>query len=59
MLTAITDAFLSVLNPVAICAILVGVPIGMVIGAIPGLGETIGMAIFIPFTFTMPTRDLL
>lgn len=55
MLTAITDAFLSVLNPVSIGAILLGVPIGMVIGAIPGLGGTIGMAIFIPFTFTMPT----
>jgi len=55
MLTAITDAFLSVLNPVSIGAILLGVPIGMIIGAIPGLGGTIGMTIFIPFTFTMPT----
>lgn len=54
MLTAITDAFLSVLNPLSIGAILVGVPIGMIIGAIPGLGGTMAIALFIPFTFAMP-----
>jgi len=54
MSTAIANAFLSVLNPVSLGAIMLGVPIGMVIGAIPGLGGTIALAIFTPFTFAMP-----
>ncbi len=54
MLNTIADAFLTILNPVSIVAICVGIPIGMIIGAIPGLGGTIAVAIFIPFTFAMP-----
>lgn len=37
-----------------VLAIFIGVAIGVVIGAIPGMTGTMGVALALPFTFTMP-----
>jgi putative tricarboxylic transport membrane protein len=54
MLTDIASAFLGLLNPISIGLICIGVFVGMIIGAIPGMGGTMGMILFLPFTFGMP-----
>ncbi len=40
-------------NPVAILWILFGTFLGLVFGALPGLSATMGVALLIPFTFTL------
>ena len=44
------------LNPTALLAILAGVVGGVVIGSLPGLTSTMGVALLIPLTFSMPTE---
>ena len=47
-------------NPMALLLSLVGVALGIVIGALPGLTATMGVAILLPFTFGMdPVSGLL
>lgn len=47
-------------NPLALLLALVGVTLGIVIGALPGLTATMGVAILLPFTFGMdPVSGLL
>lgn len=47
-------------NPMALLLALVGVALGIVIGALPGLTATMGVAILLPFTFGMdPVSGLL
>lgn len=47
-------------NPLALLLALVGVALGIVIGALPGLTATMGVAILLPFTFGMdPVSGLL
>ena len=41
--------------PATLLAILVGTTIGIVIGALPGLGSVVGLSICLPFTFGMDT----
>lgn len=49
----ITHAFINVLNPLTFLAMSGGVAWGIVCGALPGLGATIGIALLIPMTFGM------
>ena len=47
-------------NPMAIVVTLTGLLIGIIFGALPGLSGSIGVAIFIPLTFTMhPTTGIV
>ncbi|MCB8840396.1 tripartite tricarboxylate transporter permease [Aurantimonas sp. VKM B-3413] len=49
-------AFLAeALSPATLLAILVGTTLGVVIGALPGLGSVVGLSICLPFTFGMDT----
>ena len=47
------QALQSVLNPGTLFFITVGIFIGVILGAIPGLNATMGTALLIPFTFAM------
>jgi putative tricarboxylic transport membrane protein len=47
------DAFLTVLTPEYLLIILVGTIIGLIIGALPGLGPAFTLALFLPVTFGM------
>jgi putative tricarboxylic transport membrane protein len=55
MLAAIAGA----LTPVNLLLALVGVVLGTVIGALPGLSATMAVAVLVPFTFTMPPASAL
>lgn len=46
------EAFLAILNTKSLLAIVSGSIIGLVFGAIPGLGGIIAMSMLLPFTFT-------
>ena len=45
--------FLANLQPTHLVVILIGTLVGMVIGALPGLSAVTGVALVLPFTFTM------
>jgi putative tricarboxylic transport membrane protein len=47
------DAVLNLLHPYTFLAMSFGVAWGIICGALPGLGATIGIALLIPFTFGM------
>lgn len=48
------DGFINIFqNPLLVLIILLGVGAGMVIGALPGLTATMGVALFLPITFGM------
>jgi putative tricarboxylic transport membrane protein len=49
----LVDAFLALLNVWVLVAAIAGITVGIVIGAIPGLGPTMAIALLIPVTFTM------
>ena len=51
---AILVALETVLQPFNLFIIVCGVVGGIIIGIIPGLGTTMGIALMIPFTFTLP-----
>lgn len=40
-------------NPMALAALLGGVVIGLIVGSLPGLNDSITMAVLIPITFGM------
>lgn len=50
---AIVAGLTQVLSWPALGLMLLGIPIGLVIGAIPGLGGNLGLALLIPFTYGM------
>ena len=50
----ILDAIPLLLAPGTLLAMLVGTAIGIGVGALPGLSATMGIAVLIPVTFTMP-----
>ena len=54
MMDAVLTAFVNISAPMVLLSILAGVVIGTIIGALPGLSATMGMAIFAPATFFMP-----
>ncbi len=48
------------LSPINIVFSIIGVVVGIIIGALPGLTSTMGVALFIPITFSMsPTTGLI
>ncbi len=53
MLEAMWSGLMQTLSWDALSMLLLGVPIGLIIGAIPGLGGNLGLALMIPFTFGM------
>jgi len=48
------DAIPLLLAPTTLIAMVVGTVIGIAVGALPGLSATMGIAVLIPVTFTMP-----
>ena len=53
-LSLLLDGFAVALEPLNLAMILVGVIIGLFIGAMPGLGSVNGVAILLPMTFLVP-----
>ena len=51
--------FSTVLTPIGIALMFVGVAVGIVFGALPGLSATMAIALFLPVTYTMlPTNAM-
>ncbi len=60
MLDLLSQGFLANLAPAMLLLVLVGTVGGMAVGAMPGLSATMGLALLVPFTFTMePTNALV
>lgn len=60
MLETTTGILINVFQWGTLLAMLTGVTIGIIIGALPGLGATMGVALILPFTFSMePSSGLL
>ncbi len=53
MIDAALSALQELLVPIRLLFLLIGVLMGLVLGAIPGLGGLVGLAILLPFTFDM------
>ncbi|AZQ68167.1 tripartite tricarboxylate transporter permease [Silicimonas algicola] len=54
ILSLLGDGMLIAIQPLNILLILVGVTVGLFIGAMPGLGSVNGVAILLPITFLVP-----
>ncbi|MEZ5649674.1 MAG: tripartite tricarboxylate transporter permease [Burkholderiaceae bacterium] len=50
----LVDAFFALLDVWVLIAAISGITVGIIIGAIPGLGPTMAIALLIPATFSMP-----
>ena len=53
------DGFLIALQPLNITVVIIGVIIGLFIGAMPGLGSVNGVAILLPMTFLVPPTSAI
>ena len=54
------NGFLIVMQPMNILMMLIGAVLGMIIGIVPGIAGPMGVALLIPFTFTMePIQGIL
>jgi len=53
MLDAAGQALLTILDPYRLMMLASGVIVGLVIGILPGIGGLTGLALLLPFTFTM------
>lgn len=53
MLDAAGQALLIILDPYRMMMVSAGVLMGLALGIIPGIGGLVGMAMLLPFTFTM------
>ncbi len=47
-------AFQNVFSPIGLLSIVFGTALGIFVGAMPGLGPSMGVALLIPLTFTLP-----
>ncbi|MGB3554394.1 MAG: tripartite tricarboxylate transporter permease [Jannaschia sp.] len=54
VLASLADGILLALEPLNLFLILIGVSVGLFIGAMPGLGSVNGVAILLPITFLVP-----
>ena len=54
VLSFLAGGVLLALEPINIMLILIGVTVGLFIGAMPGLGSVNGVAILLPITFLVP-----
>jgi putative tricarboxylic transport membrane protein len=55
----ILHAFINILSPLTFLAMSIGVAWGIICGALPGLGASIGIALLIPLTFGMNPLNAL
>lgn len=53
MLQAAGNAFLILMDPFRLMMLSIGVLMGLVIGLLPGIGGLVGLALLLPFTFSM------
>jgi putative tricarboxylic transport membrane protein len=53
------DGFLTALQPLNLLYLVMGSAIGMVIGALPGLGPLFGVALMLPLTYGMPAATAI
>ena len=53
MLAAALQALALLFEPARIALLVLGVLIGLAIGALPGLGGIVGLAMLLPFTYAM------
>ncbi|HEX5681182.1 MAG TPA: tripartite tricarboxylate transporter permease, partial [Desulfobacterales bacterium] len=51
--------FVELLYPTALVLQIVGMTLGVIIGALPGLNATLGIALLTPITFAVPTQYAL
>ena len=51
--------FATVLTPIGILLMFVGVAVGIVFGALPGLSATMAIALFLPVTYAMTSSDAM
>ena len=49
----LAEAFLTLLDPATLIAMVLGTVFGILIGAMPGLGSVLAITIALPFTFGM------
>lgn len=59
VLSLLGDGMLLSLQPLNLTMILIGVTIGLFIGAMPGLGSVNGVAILLPITFLVPPSSAI
>jgi TctA family transporter len=59
MFEAMVHGFAELMNPDRMAFLTFGVLVGMALGAIPGLGGIVGLAILLPFTFDMDRTSAL
>ena len=52
-LSALFPAFFQALEPGMLGMVLLGTILGIVVGSLPGLTSTMGVALLVPFTFSM------
>ncbi|MDR1776429.1 MAG: tripartite tricarboxylate transporter permease [Desulfovibrio sp.] len=53
----IYTAFMTAVSPESLLASIMGVALGIIFGALPGLTPTMGVALLLPLTFTMKTVE--
>ena len=54
ILSSLSQGFSVALTPTNILFVFIGVCLGQVIGALPGIGPSAGMALLLPVTFGVP-----
>jgi len=59
VLSLLGDGMLLSLQPLNLTMILIGVTVGLFIGAMPGLGSVNGVAILLPITFLVPPNSAI
>jgi putative tricarboxylic transport membrane protein len=55
----LADGFLVVFDPINLGLVVLGVTVGLFIGAMPGLGSVNGVAILLPMTFLVPPTSAM
>lgn len=55
----IAGGFAAVLTPMGIFLMLIGVAVGIVFGALPGLSATMAIALFLPVTYSMTSSNAM
>lgn len=55
----IIEAFLTVVQPMNILFLVIGVTAGLIVGAIPGLTATLAISLLLPFTFALSPEPAL
>ncbi len=59
VLTLLAEGFVVSLSPLNLAVVIVGVTVGLFIGAMPGLGSVNGVAILLPMTFLVPPASAI